>query len=82
MDYPIHSSMQLSDVLKGLRRKKGLSQGATGQAAGLGQTAISNFERAPDKAAFGRVLAIMSAMGLELVVREVPTPSTLPAGEW
>jgi HTH-type transcriptional regulator/antitoxin HipB len=82
MDYPVHSSQQLTSVLKGIRRQKGLSQADAGQAVGLPQSAISNFERAPDKAAFGRVLTILSGMGLELVVREVPPPSNTPAGEW
>ena len=82
MDYPIRTPDQLTHVLKGVRGKKKLSQAVVGDRIGLKQEAISTLERGPGSASLDRLLSVFSALGLELVVRDIPEPPSTSQGEW
>ena len=82
MDYPIRTPDQLTHVLKGVRGKKKLSQAVVGNRIGLKQEAISTLERGPGSASLDRLLSVLSALGLELVVRDIPEPPSKSQGEW
>lgn len=82
MDYPIRTPDQLTHVLKGVRSKKKLSQAVVGARIGLKQEAISTLECGPGAASLDRVLGLLSALGLELVVRDIPEPPAKSQGEW
>ena len=78
MDYSIKTPEQLEQVLRALRKDKGLTQAQLGRRAGLRQGAVSILESAPGKASVERLFRILSALGIELVLRE-PDSSATPA---
>jgi HTH-type transcriptional regulator/antitoxin HipB len=82
MDYLVHSPDQLTHILKGTRRQKKMSQEAVGGLIGLKQEAISTLERAPGGSSVARLLSVLSALGLELVVRDIPKADKTSRGEW
>ncbi len=82
MDYPVRTADQLTHILKGARTQKTLSQKAMGDRIGLRQAAISTLETAPGSASLDRLLKVFSALGLELVVRDIPEPGAVSKGEW
>ena len=70
MDYPVRTSEQLGEVLKGIRRHKGISQLEAGRKVGFGQSAVSELEADPGRASVERLFRLLSALGLELLVRD------------
>ena len=82
MEFPVRFSEQLTPILRGVRKKKKLSQDAVGATIGLKQEAISTLELTPGVASVDRFLLVLSALGLELIVREIPKTDTTPKGEW
>jgi len=87
VDYPIKTPEQLGSVIKGFRAARGMTQTELGAKSGLAQNAISDFEREPGKSSIRRLYRLLSALGLEVVVREAePPPSwdkpSRSAPEW
>ncbi|WP_211443136.1 helix-turn-helix domain-containing protein [Collimonas humicola] len=82
MDYPVRTPEQLSHILKGARRQKKLTQDAVGGLIGLKQEAVSVLENAPGGSSVARLLSVLSALGLELVVRDIPAVDITSKGEW
>jgi HTH-type transcriptional regulator / antitoxin HipB len=75
MDYPVKTPEQLGDVIKGFRAARSLTQAELGEKTGLAQNAISDLERDPGKSSVRRLYRLLSALGVELVLREVnPQP--------
>jgi len=70
MDYPVRTPAQLGQVLKGLRQQRRVSQGAAGQRVGMLQSAVSLIEADPGKVSVAKLFRLLSALELELVVRE------------
>ena len=82
MDYPVTTADQLTHILKGARSQKNLSQKTIGNNIGLRQAAVSTVESAPGAVSLDRLLRVLSALELELVVRDIPAPGSLSKGEW
>ena len=70
MEYILQNSRQLGAVLQGLRREKKLTQAKIGAKVGLAQNAVSGLETDPAQASLTRVFKLLSALDLELVVRD------------
>lgn len=84
-DYPIKTPRQLGAILQGYRQVQKLTQKDVGTKVGLAQNVVSLLEAAPERASFGRICKLLSALDLELVVRtRGTTPTThilkLPLG--
>ena len=69
MDYPIQSPGQLSAHLRSLRKSRGLSQVQLGAVLGVGQTRIARIERDPIAVSVEQFLALLGALGVQMVLR-------------
>jgi HTH-type transcriptional regulator/antitoxin HipB len=69
-DYPVRTDQQMALLIKSFRKARGLTQADLAQAQGVTQQAASALERNPSAASVGRLLRTLSAMGVELVLRE------------
>ena len=78
MDYPIRTPEQLGQVLKGFRGERHLTQAQLGLRTGLAQNAISELEREAAKASLRRLFRVLSALGVELVMRDTQSPPPAP----
>lgn len=70
MESPIVTLNQLGHLLQEIRMQRGLSQRQLGQRAGFAQSAISALETNPASAKLERIFQLLSALDLELVLRE------------
>jgi HTH-type transcriptional regulator / antitoxin HipB len=75
VDYLIKTPEQLGPVIKGFRTAQGMTQAEFGRLTGLAQNAVSDFERDPGKSSLHRLFRLLSALGVELVLRD-PEPAT------
>jgi HTH-type transcriptional regulator/antitoxin HipB len=82
MDYPIRTIHQLEPILKSFRKEKGLTQGEMAQKSGVSQQALSALESKPHRASFERLFAYLSALDVELVLREKKLESQADPREW
>lgn len=69
MDYPIQSPGQLSSHLRSLRKSRGLNQVQLGAVLGVGQTRIARIERDPTAVSVEQFLALLGALGVQMVLR-------------
>ena len=69
MDYLIQSSGQLTAHLRSLRKSRGLNQVQLGSALGVGQTRIARIERDPTAVSVEQFLALLGALGVQMVLR-------------
>ena len=77
----IRAPAQLGVLLKGVRRRQGLSQQDLAlKAGGIRQARLSQLELQAGRLTLERLLLILSALDLELVVR--PRQTTLESTEW
>lgn len=74
MDYPVKTPEQLGSVIKGFRAARGMTQTELGEKTGLAQNAISELEREPGKSSLRRLYRLLSALGLEVVLRDASPP--------
>jgi HTH-type transcriptional regulator/antitoxin HipB len=79
-DYPIKTPRQLGAILQGYRQDQKLTQKDVGTKVGLAQNVVSILEAAPERASFGRIFKLLSALDLELVVR--PRGTAVRRTEW
>ncbi|MBS2037661.1 helix-turn-helix transcriptional regulator [bacterium] len=70
MESPIVTLNQLGHLLQEVRCQRGLTQRQLGQRAGFAQSAISALETSPGSAKLERIFQLLSALDLELVLRE------------
>lgn len=75
MDYPVKFGDQLKQQLRSLRKARGLNQTALGVRLGVTQRRIAEIEANPGVVAVDQIIKIFSALGAELVVRDLSTPS-------
>jgi HTH-type transcriptional regulator/antitoxin HipB len=75
MDYPVKNPQQLGQVLKGLRREKGLTQTVAGARIGLLQSEVSGLEADPGKSSVERLFKFLSALELHVFIRDRATPT-------
>jgi HTH-type transcriptional regulator/antitoxin HipB len=71
MDYPIQSPGQLSAHLRSLRKSRGLNQMQLGAVLGVGQTRIARIERDPTAVSVEQFLALLGALGVQMVLRPI-----------
>jgi len=69
MDYPIQSPGQLSAHLRSLRKSRGLNQVQLGAVLGVGQTRIARIESDPTAVSVEQFLALLGALGVQMVLR-------------
>lgn len=83
MDYLIRTPAQLGDALKARRLTKELTQQEAARRVGLLPKTISALESAPERSTVESFLKLLSALELELVLRERSTkPKTARTPEW
>lgn len=70
MDYPIKTPQQLVQVLKGIRKDRRLTQAAVAARMNSLQSKISLLELHPEKASVGRLLRMLSVLGVDLILRD------------
>ena len=76
--YTVHQGQQLGPILAGLRRARGMSQGDLARALGVGQQAISQLERFPEKASLARLMRVLSALQVSLVLESTASAAAEP----
>jgi len=81
MEYVARTPQQLGQVLKSCRKHRGLTQSAAGAKVGLKQSTISVIEEHDAKATVATLYKALSALGLELVLRD-KLPPEIRTGEW
>lgn len=69
MDYPIQSPGQLAAHLRSLRKSRGLHQMQLGAVLGVGQSRIARIERDPTAVSVEQFLALLGALGVQMVLR-------------
>jgi HTH-type transcriptional regulator/antitoxin HipB len=74
MDYPIKFGDQLKQQLRSLRKARGLNQTALGVRLGVTQRRIAEIEAHPGVVAVDQIIKLFSALGAELVLRDLSTP--------
>lgn len=70
MDYVIQTPMQLSSHLRALRKARGLSQAALGEALGVGQTRVARIEGDPTAISVAQLIEVLGLLGVQLVLRD------------
>jgi HTH-type transcriptional regulator / antitoxin HipB len=78
-DFPIRTPEQLIPLFSAFRKRAGLSQSELARRIGVGQQTVSQLERNPNKATLERLLRALTALDVELVLRN--TQSGLIARE-
>jgi HTH-type transcriptional regulator/antitoxin HipB len=68
-DQIARSEKQLGAILRRARKQAGLTQGALGEQVSLRQATISHLEAGEPAVQLRTVMEVLSALGLELVVR-------------
>ena len=79
MDYPIQAPGQLSSHLRSLRKAKRLSQAQLGALLGVGQTRVARIERDPASISVDQFLAMLQALGAQMVLRRDGGPGSWPS---
>ena len=93
--YPIRFAEQLRQLLKSLRKQRGLTQAELGQLIGVSQARIAEIEANPGLVNFDQLLRIAAALDVTLAVQQAdstpapePEPAAVPAvprikrGQW
>jgi HTH-type transcriptional regulator/antitoxin HipB len=79
LEYLALTPHQLAQVLRGFRTARGLTQREAAARGGLLQKTISSLETAPEKSSIEILYRLLTALEVELVVREKPTARKAPA---
>jgi HTH-type transcriptional regulator/antitoxin HipB len=79
--HPIATPTQIGAHLSGRRKQLKLSQTDAASRLGLSQNRLSELEARPETMTVEQLLALLNALGLEMVIREHAT-STKPKVEW
>ena len=69
-DYPVRTEQQIALLIKAFRKAKGLTQADLANVLGVTQQTASAFERNPATTSVSRFMRTLSALGVELVLRE------------
>lgn len=75
MEYLALTPYQLAQVLRGFRRSRGLTQLNAAALGGLLQKTVSNIESAPERTSVESLFKLLSALNVELVLRDKNTAS-------
>jgi HTH-type transcriptional regulator/antitoxin HipB len=81
MEYVARTAPQLGQVLKGRRKQLGLTQREVAAKVGLLQAQVSVIESRDPRATVTTLYKALSALGLELVLRDC-APAAVKPTEW
>ncbi|HBT32683.1 MAG TPA: XRE family transcriptional regulator [Pusillimonas sp.] len=84
-DFTIRTAEQLPVLLQAFRKQAGLTQSAVAMRLGVTQQTLSALERNAEKVSADRLLALLSILGVELVLRqgnEAPTSKPPTSPNW
>lgn len=70
MDYVARTPAQLGPILRSIRAQRSLTQQDAGAKVGLKQSTVSAIERDSTHSSVDTLYKLLSALGLELVVRD------------
>ena len=73
MEYRIAIAQQLGGLLTSLRKARRITQQQLGERLGLSQRMVAKLESYPERASFERVLQALSALEVDLVLKERET---------
>ncbi len=80
MEYLALTPQQLAQVLRGYRRSRRLTQREAANLGGLLQKTVSNLELAPQRTSVESLFKLLSALNVELVLRDKAGKQGPPAG--
>ncbi len=69
MDYPVKTAAQLGMIIQALRKDQARTQQKAAEDSGLLQKTVSLLERNPERATVRSLLALVSALDAEIVIR-------------
>jgi HTH-type transcriptional regulator/antitoxin HipB len=72
VEFPVTTPEQLGAAIRAYRIAKGITQAELGKRIGFAQNAISDFERDPGRSSLRRLYRMLSALHLEMLLREAP----------
>jgi len=75
------SAASLGQILKGVRKKKGLSQSEAGSLVGIDQPTLSKIERGESNVRIDTLFRLLAALDLELFIRPREKMPTLRTGD-
>lgn len=78
MDYTARTPGQLGPILKSRRQQRNLTQAAAAAKVGLKQATVSAVETDAARTTLETLYKLLSALDLELVLRDRRGPSTAP----
>ena len=76
MDYVARTPRQLGQLLKACRKQRNLTQNDVGTRVGVRQAQISDIENHGADITVATLYRLLSALGLELALRDLPPPGT------
>ncbi|MBV8046878.1 MAG: helix-turn-helix transcriptional regulator [Paludibacterium sp.] len=82
MPQVIHSSQNLGAELRNWRRARAMTQSMAAHRIGLAQKAISALETHTGQSSIARLLQVLSALDLELVLRDKRDGSLVGSQDW
>lgn len=83
METIARTPQQLAQMLRAQRKRMGITQGAAGAGVGLLPKTISALELRPEGSSIESLFRLLSALNLEMVVREKPASGgSLSGREW
>ena len=82
MDHIARTPQQLSSVLKSLRQLRQAAQGEVASRVGLRQKTISLIEADVSRTSVGTLFRLLSALDVELVLRDKRKSNAKPEVEW
>ena len=82
MDYIARTPDQLGPLLRSCRKQRRMTQKATGAMVGLKQGTISAIEADPARTSINTLYKLLSALDLELVIRDKRMDPTHKKREW
>jgi HTH-type transcriptional regulator/antitoxin HipB len=82
MDSPARTPSQIGPILKSRRRQQGLTQAAAAAKVGLRQATVSLAETDASAATLDTLYKLLSALDLELVIRDRRPPRARAKREW
>jgi len=81
-DFTVRTPEHLPPLLKGFRKKAGLTQAEVAARLGMRQQTLSALERNAENVSAGRLLKLLSVLGVELVLREAGSPPASDSPQW
>jgi HTH-type transcriptional regulator/antitoxin HipB len=86
-DYTIQTAEQLKPIIAGFRKSAGLTQEDLAMRLGITQQTYSVAERNAPSMSVSKLLAVLNALGVELVLQSKPTktdgtPTSVKSAQW